>query len=432
MKSITLLMGLVAAAFTALLGLRDRFFPTRPAPTAGAEPTLSAANQEDLFSALVSRTNADSLRIVSSKHGRHVVLLSFASAEPVIAKVATETNSLQSVALFAEAQALSYLSSRASDIVPQLLSIEELPTGVPALFRSHVRGLDLHSQMRETAINSNWPSVAEAVSVIRSCCAAVAQVHDAGVVHGDIKPANFVLAFDNANSWRFRGSASIIDFGSAQFPRAAASSVRSGTWGFSAPERFFASVTQFQSDVYSLASLAAFVFIGRPGMYGLSSKLRIPEPLREVIERGLADNPFSRQASGGEFYDEFLDATKALGRRELRSEVVWPAGWKEDSEMLITHTLTFHDYKAKRQIGRGSTEMPPEAESVSLFGLEVLEREVNDFEVIRDFVLSGLDLDEYVELRQIPLAEMEATLRNGFKDAIRLMREEAVARFEPA
>lgn len=143
----------------------------------------------------------------------------------------------------------------------------------------------------------------------REACQGVARVHDAGLVHGDIKPGNLFLDA--------REEVLVGDFGLAQQVNNDGAAQAVGTYTTMAPEvaAVFAgsSSTTFTytrlSDVYSLGATAYWMLAGRPPSVGLSDLTADTRPdlwtvaphvsrgLRDVINRALALDPAKRQTS---------------------------------------------------------------------------------------------------------------------------------------
>lgn len=103
----------------------------------------------------------------------------------------------------------------------------------------------------------------EALEIAIRLTEVVGAVHDAGVVHCDVKPANVLCARG--------GEVVLCDFGIAVAPREPLPehlelSLRSGTPGYMAPEqwRLESSDLDERADVWSLASTAYSLLAGRP------------------------------------------------------------------------------------------------------------------------------------------------------------------------
>ncbi len=94
----------------------------------------------------------------------------------------------------------------------------------------------------------------EAMGIARHLCAGLAQAHRQGVIHGDLKPANVILAKTADGKTR----AVITDFGLAKFAAPDGSSIASragGTRDYMAPELLLGGRVSAASDLYALGVL---------------------------------------------------------------------------------------------------------------------------------------------------------------------------------
>ena len=107
------------------------------------------------------------------------------------------------------------------------------------------------------------------IYLLRQCCGALQEAHDAGLIHRDIKPANIIAAqrggmFDVVK---------VLDFGLVRATRSNAqlSGIQTiaGTPHFMAPEQAISATdVDARTDVYALGATAYFLLTGRPPFVG--------------------------------------------------------------------------------------------------------------------------------------------------------------------
>jgi len=95
----------------------------------------------------------------------------------------------------------------------------------------------------------------KAIDVARQLCAALAAVHERGVLHRDLKPANIML--DE------HGEVRITDFGIAALASEVDRSELSGTPAYMSPEQLDGNELTVRSDIYSLGLVLYEVFTGK-------------------------------------------------------------------------------------------------------------------------------------------------------------------------
>lgn len=116
---------------------------------------------------------------------------------------------------------------------------------------------------------------------VRQCAQGLAALHNAGWVHGDIKPANILV--DS------RGHVTVIDLGLAQRVGTQNSAQFSGTPDYSAPERLACqSPWQPSSDIYSLGVVLERL---------LPTLSKIPASLNQWKSRALSEDPAARPSA---------------------------------------------------------------------------------------------------------------------------------------
>lgn len=116
--------------------------------------------------------------------------------------------------------------------------------GHPSVVMEFIQGQNLHQLLQQ-----RQPTTAEALDIIGQIAAAMAEAHEAGLVHGDLKPANLMLDA--------KGRARILDFGLASLTDPDLTRVTSqldpqGTVRYMAPELLLGQTSSIQTDIYAL------------------------------------------------------------------------------------------------------------------------------------------------------------------------------------
>jgi serine/threonine protein kinase len=130
-------------------------------------------------------------------------------------------------------------------------------------------------------------SVAEATEICLDLCAAVSAVHEAGVLHGDIKASNVIRDHD--------GRIVLMDFGAsrAQGDR----SMAAGTPPYLAPEVMKGQAVTVRSDIYSLGVLLFHLVTNEYPVAGKAEWADLHPSLRRVVQRATAPAPSRRYSS---------------------------------------------------------------------------------------------------------------------------------------
>ena len=185
-------------------------------------------------------------------------------------------------------------------LVPRVRDIYELPDELVCVC-DYVEGTSLADVVSEGGAMAPLT----ACRVAGDVAAAASALHEAGVVHRDITPANVIVARDGAH---------LTDLGIARVANgAAAHDTRTlGTPGFAAPEQFGFAETDARADVYAIGRLLGFMLTGElPGPAGTSheeDRLRRMSPeLAAVVARATAFDRSDRYQTASELA-EALDA----------------------------------------------------------------------------------------------------------------------------
>lgn len=157
------------------------------------------------------------------------------------------------------------------------------------------------------------PSLELVASVFPRLCDAVSELHEAfdpPLIHRDLKPSNIMVTDQNVV---------IIDFGITRVFKHEnlSDTTHFGTRAYAPPEQFGYGQTTVRSDIYALGMLLFFCLEEKtPDPTTVEEAFRagrIPEPLRDVVERATAFDPAMRYASAREMKAAVESALIQLG-----------------------------------------------------------------------------------------------------------------------
>jgi serine/threonine protein kinase len=206
---------------------------------------------------------------------------------------------------------------KVSGLFTALVVDADVDAPMPWLATSYVAGPSLSEAVRNSGPLTAWSLLALAAGLAKSLTA----IHAAGVVHGDLKPSNVLLAPDGPR---------VIDFGISQAAEAAPlarAGLVVGTPSFMAPEQAAGEEVGPRSDVFSLGAVLAFAATGRkpfgagPPAAVLDRVVRVaadledaPAEVRPLIEQCLAKDPPHRPTAA-ELLARVTAAQSAMGPR---------------------------------------------------------------------------------------------------------------------
>ena len=207
-------------------------------------------------------------------------------------------------------------------------------------------------------------SIDEAVDIIMQIADALAQAHERGVVHRDVKPSNVIVAPQNR--------VKVLDFGVAKFDLAPledgdTASLFStefakttpgaviGTFAYMSPEQALAKDVDHRSDIFSLGVVAYELVAGHPAFTGSSSlavvdailhsdpppiarfNLQTPPELEAIVRRMLEKSPELRYQSLREVRAD-LDAMKREGLTRLLTGPSYDTNVGYSTQVLSTRS----------------------------------------------------------------------------------------------
>lgn len=200
--------------------------------------------------------------------------------------------------------------------VVEVIESGVLPNGQAYLAMPLLEGETLASRLSRGRL-----PLAEALALLESTANALDAIHQAGLVHRDVKPENVFLVEKT-------GHPVLLDLGIARTQGAAASTltrqgVVRGTASLMAPERFFGTPPNIASDIYELAALFFLAVVGEAPWEGgdtIESRLfsRTPRelnvPLADALENemmaALSTRIEKRPLSAGDFAKRIRTAAR--------------------------------------------------------------------------------------------------------------------------
>ena len=210
--------------------------------------------------------------------------------------------------------------------------------GTHFITMEYVAGGDLRKLIRRT----KQLTVGTAISIAKQICDGLAEAHNLGVVHRDLKPNNIMID-DN-------GNARIMDFGIARTLKdkgITGSGIMIGTPEYMSPEQVEGKEVDLRSDIYSLGIILCEMLTGRvpfegdtPFTIGVKHKSEIPKDHKEfnsqipdnlsrIILRCLEKEREKRFTSAEELKSELEAIEKGLPTAEQVSPVRKTATSKE-------------------------------------------------------------------------------------------------------
>ncbi len=178
--------------------------------------------------------------------------------------------------------------------------------------------------------------------VLQGSLLGLAAAHARGVVHRDYKPENVLV--------NGQGASKLTDFGIAV--RAGDRAMAAGTLAYAPPEQFGGGPATPSGDVYAATATFYECLTGRPPFSGDTAERLmhqhlaepvplepVPEPLRPLIEAGMAKDPGRRPADAAAFVAELRTMAAGaygpdwehrgrshLGEAALLLAALWPSG----------------------------------------------------------------------------------------------------------
>jgi serine/threonine-protein kinase PknK len=250
--------------------------------------------------------------------------------------LAEEASEREMAALVREAVALSGLEGLG---VPRVVRFGRLPgSSRPYLVREIVEGESLE------AVLSRGVQPRAALEILARAADQLTVLHRAGLLHGDVKPANLIV--------EPTGSVTFVDLGLAAPWREGGSLAEGLTPRYAAPELFEGGPITVRAEVFALGVVLSEVLETGGSRVGSD----VAERLSRVADRAMARDPADRYPSVDELGSEIRRELGVVAHEtsDAAASVLWPiSGIDAVSNQLL---------EAAQSLGAGSTlrlEGPP-------------------------------------------------------------------------
>lgn len=216
-------------------------------------------------------------------------------------------------------------------------------TGAVFFVMEHLEGEDLSTTLKKEKYLP-WPRV---LHILEQLCEALQAAHDVGIIHRDVKPANFYRVQVGSDPDFMK----MLDFGIARLANPQDSIVTQtgvvmGTPDFMAPEQAMGKHVDHRADIYSLGASAYALLTGRPPFEGANEydviykqlndhpappsevapvAAGVPKWLDKVILKTLRKDPDDRYATMRELGEALREAQALATSPGFRPEVPTPA-----------------------------------------------------------------------------------------------------------
>lgn len=258
---------------------------------------------------------------------------------------------------------------------PNVVSVRDRGTADGRLWitMQYVDGIDLRQLIARTPGGMAVPHIA---GILADTARGLDEIHRAGLVHRDVKPANILIAEQPGQPSR----ALIADFGIARPDDISATG--GGDWSaatlaYAAPEQLVGGTVDRRADVYALgctlyqmltgtvpfardsAGAVMYAHVNEPPPQPSRTNSAVPQGFDAVIARAMAKDPADRYPSCGDLAAAVNDVARALmpspERNAVRSNRFWGMTLAAAAAVVVLLTALLAAWTVN---GRDPTALP--------------------------------------------------------------------------
>lgn len=284
-----------------------------------------------------------------------------------------------------------YLARLEHPNIARIIDAGVTSKGTPYYIMEYIDGVSIDVFVRDTGARSR-----KILSYFLQLCDAVAYCHRSMVVHGDIKPANILVADD-----RLR----LVDFGIGRLLEDRADghtdeAMHAFSPGFSAPEQERGEVATIQSDVYSLGAVLRCLFSPVKIHSVRASGRPPPRDIAAIIDRCRAEDPAERYEGVTELREDIrrhLDGYAVSAREPTRRYLA--SRFTRRNKLLVGATIA-----VLSSLGAGLV--------VALWQYDIARSHADRAESVKNFLTSLFE-----QADPVVAGERDITLREIVNDA---------------
>jgi serine/threonine protein kinase len=282
-----------------------------------------------------------------------------------------DTNDTLANKIFAEERvSLSHINH---PNIANVIDSGELQEGKPFIVSEYMDGKTVKDMLTQTG----QFNALRTARIIRQASYALSEVHQNGILHRNLKPENIFLMISESGAEQVK----LTNFGVLY------DKINESNIVYKSPEQIEGKLSNFASDIYSLAVIAyqmltnrvpfsaasgnALLRAQRDGLTLFPTNLRLDVPplVDDILEKALSYNPSDRYSKARDFGDAFFNAlTTASPWESAKTTEIEQTDEEEDEAFGLTPIVSpFETEETEAEFSEEEKELEREAEMEAAF-----------------------------------------------------------------